>query len=95
MTNFYEMNDTSNKKLLDHVHRKHMHAMIDVVSLENKNVQLVKSLGSQARMIDLLKSLNMGTAYTITSLMELIDEKDKVRAKNVTPSLCIITLRTK
>ena len=66
-----------------------MHTMIDVASLEYANAQLVKSLGNQARMIDSLKSLNVGTAYTISSLTELIDEKDKVRAMNVTPSLCI------
>ena len=80
MSHFNEMNDTANKKLLDHVHRKHMQVMIDVASLEYKNLQLVKSLGSQERMIDLLTSLNVGTAYTVSSLMELIDKKDKVRA---------------
>jgi hypothetical protein len=80
MSHFNEMNDTANKKLLDHVHRKHMRLMIDVASLEYKNLQLVKSLGSQERMIDSLTSLNVGTAYTVSSLMELIDEKDKVRA---------------
>ena len=80
MSHFNEMNDTANKKLLDHVHRKLMQVMIDVASLEYKNLQLMKSLGSQERMIDLLTSLNVGTAYTVSSLMELIDKKDKVRA---------------
>ena len=80
MSHFNEMNDTANKKLLDHVHGKLMQVMIDVASLEYKNLQLMKSLGSQERMIDLLTSLNVGTAYTVSSLMELIDKKDKVRA---------------
>ncbi len=36
MSNFYEMNDHANKKLLDRVHRKHMQAMIDVANSEYK-----------------------------------------------------------
>ena len=70
MSNFIEMNDTANKKLLDHVRRKHSKGSVSL-----KKLQLVKSLGSQERMIDSLTSLNVGTAYTISSLTELIDEK--------------------
>ena len=87
MSNFIEMNDTANKKLLDHVRRKHSKGSVSL-----KKLQLVKSLGSQERMIDSLTSLNVGTAYTISSLTELIDEKDKVRAMHVTPSLRILLL---
>jgi hypothetical protein len=47
ITRFCKMNDNANKELLDHVHRKLMQAMIDVASLEHKNVQLTNSLGGK------------------------------------------------
>ena len=89
MSQFNDMNDNANNKLLSHAHEKHEDAMKkaqmqyeqEVESLEETNRQLMKSLTSQDNLIDWLKSVNMDSAQAVSSLMQLVDEKDKVRAR--------------
>ena len=84
---FNEMNDCANKSLLEYAHEKHKEEMSkagmkheqEITSLEDKNVELLESVANQAALIGSLNSLNMDSAQTISSLTQLLHEKDMVR----------------
>ena len=85
---FNEMNDCANRALLAHAHKNQQDAMRevrtkhekDMTSLKDENTQLLESMASQASLIHSLKSLSIDSEQTMSSLMQLIDEKDMVRA---------------
>ena len=53
----------------------------DISVLDDNNIQLLESLSNQSSLVALLKSQNMDSAQVVTSLMQLVDEKDTVSPK--------------
>ena len=86
ITQYYEMNEHANRKILAHTHEKHQSAMKEAAIkhsreleiLEEKNIQLLESLSNQSSLVAMLGGQNTESAQVICSLMELIGEKDKV-----------------
>ena len=89
ITQYYEMNEHANRKILAHTQKKHQSAMReaaiqhdrDISVLDDNNIQLLESLSNQSSLVALLKSQNMDSAQVLTSLTQLVDEKDKVSPK--------------
>lgn len=74
ISNFNTMNNCANEKLLAQANEQ----LEEEVA---KNVRLLEAIVSQTSFIDSLKSLNMESVENMSSMKELIGEKDKVRHK--------------
>ena len=102
MSDFNNMNDCANRKLLTHATEKHQKALgetrmkhkNEMNNLQKKNIHLLQDLSNQSRFIASLKSLNSDFGQTIASMVNLISEKDQVRllhvGTSISLSICII-----
>lgn len=81
MAYFNDMNDHANQKLLAYTSKKHREEIdtlieehkMEVASLGDEKARLVKSFASS------LNRTHQDSSQTISSLMQLIHEKDEVR----------------
>ena len=88
------MNECANKKILAHTHARHQETIREArTERKRETTQLLDSLTGQAGLVDSLERLGVDSAQTVSSLTQLVGEKDRVRSSFiVSRKFCTTTI---